>query len=137
MTPQQDKEEAAAIDLAAANERVNKALHADQAESSNPHGFAADVALGTCPECHKPAMFRGRNRLSNCGHARRSHGKLVPVYEKPAQVSAQTIEQGVANTIKRLADVVQTATMRSQEADRVLRTAVAEFNGYVDSLTRA
>ena len=31
-----------------------------------------------CEVCHTEIQYKGRNRLSNCGHMRRSNGTWVP-----------------------------------------------------------
>lgn len=91
MTPEQLKakqQELASVTAPQASDPPRR-LYADGefVGRSNDH----ITSLGICPECKHDTQFLNRNRLANCGHVRRSHGKLVRVGENPPKPEGRII----------------------------------------------
>jgi hypothetical protein len=98
----------------------------------------------SCEECGKLIRYRGGNRLSDCGHMRRSNGGWVmrdqkhPDAEKPAQGS---ITEDQADSILALSEQVSFAKVcRTQTAaaldrwDDIIARLEKRLRDYLDSL---
>lgn len=100
-----------------------------------------------CPECHMPLITIGRNRLSNCGHMRKSGGKFVPSswakpkpkVEQPASGGGITMEQR-EQISARIASILALQYRQLKTASELQRVELAmelenkEHSAYFDSL---
>ena len=80
--------------------------------------------LGKCPKCGADSVFHDRNRIANCGHVRRSHGKLVPVEAgKPKGKAAD----GTTATHQEIIEGIDVATELAARLKQVPNPAVRQM----------
>ena len=110
-----------AKNITPAPDKLGEQLKASVAQM-NQAGEQALISVGValmdkCPVCHEPTVFENRNRLANCGHVRRSHGKLVPRDEQKAPAIAQQPGFLTPEQAERLTQLINSQETRRAEYD--------------------
>jgi hypothetical protein len=87
-----------------------------------------------CKVCQQILTYTGRNRLSDCGHMKRSGGDWV-LRNPPASLPLLgQITEHQATEIMRLALDIAQATVAGREADARISEASAALEEYLDVL---
>lgn len=102
--------------------------------------------LNPCPVCQNDLHTQGRNRLSDCGHMRKSEGKFVPrraphaaKVDQPASGGGITMEQR-EQISARIASILALQYRQLKTASELQRVELAmelenkEHSAYFDSL---